>query len=390
MSAAEDSGHVYILHYKDKEIFLTGTAHVSRESVDLVEKVIREEKPDTVCVELCESRYHAVTQKDRWQEMDIVKVIREKKSFLLLSNLLLASFQKKIADKFGVRPGEEMIKAIDTAKETGAHVHLADREINVTLSRTWRSMGFLSKMKLMFQLLLSLGNTDEIEEEDIERMKKEDVLQTVLADVEKSHPIIRKILIDERDQYLCEKIRTAPGQRIVAVVGAGHVPGIQKYLNQDIDIQALEQLPPKGKMGSVLKWLIPLAIFALIAGGFFFKGSHAGTQMVGWWVAANGILAGLGAVIAFAHPLTILSAVIAAPITSLNPMVAAGWVSGLTEAYVRRPKVRDLEQLPEDILSIRGFWRNKVTRILLVVVFTNLGSTFGTFVALPLMYKVIG
>lgn len=390
MSSAEDSGHVYMLRYKDKEIFLAGTAHVSRESVDLVEKVIREEKPDTVCVELCASRYHAVMQKDRWQEMDIVKVIREKKSFLLLSNLLLASFQKKIAEKFGVRPGEEMIKAIETAKETGAHVHLADREINVTLSRTWRSMSFWSKIKLMFQLVLSLGNTDDIEEEDIERMKKEDVLQTVLADVEKAHPIIRKILIDERDQYLCEKIRTAPGNKIVAVVGAGHVPGIQKYLNQEIDIDALDSLPPQGKIGTILKWAIPLAIFALICGGFFLKGSEAGTEMVGWWIAANGILAGLGAIIALAHPLTILSAVIAAPITSLNPMVAAGWVSGLTEAYLRKPKVRDLESLSDDILSIRGFWKNKVTRILLVVVFTNLGSTFGTFVALPFMYKVIG
>jgi pheromone shutdown-related protein TraB len=387
MRSAEDN--VDVLHYDGKTIVLVGTAHVSRDSVDLVERVIREHSPDTVCVELCESRYHAMMQKDRWESMDIVKVIREKKAFLLLSNLLLASFQKKIADKFGVKPGEEMVRAVTIAEEVGAAVHLADREINVTLSRTWRSMGFISKIKLMFQMLFSLGNTDEIEEEDIERLKTDDVLQTVLADVEKSHPIIRKILIDERDQYLCHKIRTAPGTTIVAVVGAGHAPGILRYLNEPIDIEDLDSLPPKGRMGGILTWLIPICICALIVGGFFFKGAEAGTEMVGWWVAANGILAGLGAVIALAHPVTILSAVLAAPITSLNPMVAAGWVSGLTEAYMRRPKVRDLEQLSEDILSVRGFWRNKVTRILLVVVFTNLGSTFGTFVALPLMYKVI-
>lgn len=390
MSSMENSGNVHILHYQGKEIHLVGTAHVSRESVELVETVIDTVKPDTVCVELCESRFQSVMQKDRWQEMDIVKVIKEKKSFLLLTNLLLASFQKKIAEKFGVQPGEEMIRAVKTGEKNKAEIYLADREINVTLGRTWRSMSFMSKAKLMFQLLLSLGNTDDIEEEDIERMKKEDVLQTVLADVEKSHPMIRKILIDERDQYLCHKIRTAPGQKIVAVVGAGHVPGIQSYLHSDIDIEKLDELPPKGKTGTVLKWGIPLAICALIVAGFFFKGSEAGTEMVGWWFAANGILAGLGAIIALGHPLTILSAVLAAPLTSLNPMVAAGWVSGLTEAYVRRPKVRDLENLSVDILSVKGFWKNKVTRILLVVVFTNLGSSFGTFVALPLMYKAIG
>ncbi len=390
MSESKESNDIHRISYNDKEITLLGTAHVSRESVNLVEAVIDEEKPDTVCVELCQSRFQSVMQKERWQDMDISKVIKEKKSFLLLINLLLSSFQKRIADKFDVKPGEEMITAITKAEENGAEIHLADREINITLSRTWRSMGFFSKIKLMFQLVFSLGNTDEIEEEDIEKMKEEDMLQTVLAEVEKSHPAIREILIDERDKFLCEKIRTAPGNKIVAVVGAGHVPGIKKYLNEDIDIDALNQLPPKGKFGVALKWGIPLAICALIGWGFFLKGSDAGTEMIGWWIAANGILAGLGAIIALAHPLTVLSAIIAAPLTSLNPMVAAGWVSGLAEAFLRKPKVKDLESLSDDILSVKGFWRNKVSRILLVVVFTNLGSTFGTFVALPFMLKILG
>lgn len=390
MSSTKDNKNIHRINHNGKEITLIGTAHVSKESVTLVKAVIMEEKPEVVCVELCQSRFQSVMQKERWQEMNISKVIKEKKAFLLLSNLLLASFQKRIAEKFDVKPGQEMITAITTAEEIGAAIHLADREINITLSRTWRSMGFFSKMKLLFQLLLSIGNTDDIEEADIEKMKEDDMLQTVLADVEKSHPVIREILIDERDQFLCEKIRTAPGEKIVAVVGAGHVPGIKKYLEKDIDIDALNELPPKGKLGSVLKWIIPIAICALIGWGFFLKGSSAGTEMIGWWIAANGILAGLGAIIALAHPLTILSAVVAAPLTSLNPMVAAGWVSGLTEAFLRKPKVKDLELLSEDILSFRGFWRNKVTRILLVVVFTNLGSTFGTMIALPFMYKVIG
>ena len=385
MGTTEENKDIHRLTYNGKEIALIGTAHVSRESVDLVKAVIDNEKPDTVCVELCDSRYQSVMQKERWQDMDITKVIKEKKSFLLLTNLLLASFQKRIAEKFDVKPGEEMITAVHSADEIGAHVHLADREINITLSRTWRKMGVWSKVKLLFQLLMSIGDTEEIEEEDIEKMKEEDMLQTVLAEVEKSHPVIREILIDERDQFLCEKIRTAPGAKIVAVVGAGHVPGIKEYLEKEIDIDALNELPPKGKAGTIIKWAIPIVIFLLIGLGFFLKGAETGTEMIWWWIGANGLLAGVGAIIALAHPLTILTAIVAAPLTSLNPMIAAGWVSGLTEAYLKKPKVKDLESLSDDILSFKGFWSNKVTKILLVVVLTNIGSSLGTFLAFPLM-----
>ena len=377
------------LKFNEKEFILVGTAHVSRESARQVKSVIEEEAPDTVCVELCQSRFQAIQQKDRWQDTDIIKVIREKKSFLLLSNLLLASFQKRIAKQFDIKPGEEMITAINTAESTGAQVHLADRDIRTTLSRTWRIMGFWSKIKLVFQLTLSLGQLDEINEEDIEKMKQQDVLETLLAEVGKSLPALKSILIDERDQYLAEKIRTAPGNKIVAVVGAGHIPGIQKYWNSDIDIRALEQLPPKGKSIGILKWLIPGVIVALFIAGFFYGGKEAGTDMIAWWILANGILAGVGAIIALAHPVTIISSIVAAPLTSLNPMIAAGWVSGLVEAFSRKPKVKDLERLPEDIMSVRGFWKNNVTRILLVVVFTNLGSSLGTFIAFPVIVKVL-
>jgi pheromone shutdown-related protein TraB len=385
-----NTNNIHHLVFEDKEIILLGTAHVSKESVRLVADVIETEKPDTVCVELCESRYQSIRQKDKWQDTDIVKVIKEKKTFLLLSNLLLVSFQKRIADKLDVKPGEEMIKAMEIGEALGAEIHLADRNIRITLLKTWRAMGLWSKVKLLFQLILSIGKIDEINEEDIEKMKQEDVLHTLLSEVGKSLPILKDILIDERDQYLAQKIRTAPGNKIVAVVGAGHVPGIKKCWNTDIDVEALEQIPPKGKTSGILKWIIPLAILVLVVLGFYHGGTNAGTDMITWWVMANGILAGLGAVIAMAHPLTIVSAVLAAPLTSLNPLIAAGWVSGLVEAFSRKPKVKDFERLPEDILSIRGFWRNKVTRILLVVVFTNLGSSLGTFVAIPLMVKVLG
>ena len=377
------------LKFNEKEFILVGTAHVSKESARLAKSVIEEEKPDTVCVELCQSRFQAIRQKDRWQDTDIIKVIKEKNSFLLLSNLLLASFQKRIAKQFDVKPGEEMITAINTAESTGAQIHLADRDIRTTLSRTWRVMGFWSKIKLVFQLILSLGQLDEIKEEDIEKMKQQDVLETLLAEVGKSLPALKSIVIDERDQYLAEKIRTAPGNKIVAVVGAGHIPGIQKYWDSDIDTRALEQLPPKGKSIGILKWLIPVAIVGLFIAGFFYGGTKAGTDMIIWWILANGILAGVGAIIALAHPVTILASILAAPLTSLNPMIAAGWVSGLVEAFSRKPKVKDFERLPEDILSVRGFWKNNVTRILLVVVFTNLGSSLGTFIAFPVIVKVL-
>jgi len=389
MPMTDNPEMVHHLEYDHKQVILVGTAHVSRESAQQVACVIRDESPDTVCVELCQSRYQSIRQKERWQETDIVKIIKEKKTFLLLSNLLLASFQKRIAKKLKIVPGQEMITAINTADEIGAKIHLADRDIRTTLSRTWREMGLWNKIKLLFQLILSLGEVDEIKEEDIEKMKQEDVLEILLAEVGESLPVLKEILINERDRYLAAKIRTAPGRKIVAIVGAGHIPGIKKNWNNEIDIKALEQLPPKKKVAGLLKWLIPAAIMAMFVAGFFYGGKQAGKEMIIWWITANSILAGLGAIIALAHPVTIIASMIAAPLTSLNPMIAAGWVSGLVEAFSRKPKVKDIERLPEDILSVRGFWKNKVTRILLVVVFTNLGSSVGTFVAFPVIVKML-
>lgn len=383
-----DNNNVDRLFVEDREIILLGTAHVSRESAELVKQVITEEKPDTVSVELCQSRFQAIRQKDRWRDMDIIKVIKEKKALLLFSNLLLASFQKRIAEKFDIRPGEEMIRAVETGEAEGAEIHLADRDVRVTLARTWRSLGLWDKLKMFFQLVLSIfGGLDEIEEEDIEKMKNEDILESMLADVEESFPALKRIIIDERDKYLCHKIKTAPGKKIVAVVGAGHVPGIKKYWNEDLDIGPLEKVPPPGKAAGMMKWFLPALILLLFIIGFYWGGKDRGTDMIATWLLANGSLAGIGATIALAHPLTILAAICAAPLTSLNPMMAAGWVAGLVEAVLRKPKVRDFENLSQDISSIRGFWRNKVTRILLVVVFTNLGSVAGTFVAIPLMVK---
>jgi pheromone shutdown-related protein TraB len=389
MENTNNPNMVHRLTLDDKEYMILGTAHVSRESAEKVASIIQEERPDTVCIELCQSRYQSIRQKDRWLDMDIVKVIKEKKAFLLLTNLLLASFQKRIAKKLDINPGQEMIQAIISADETGAKIELVDRDIRVTLSRTWNAMGFFGKLKLMFHLLLSLGQVDDIKEEDIERMKQEDILESLLAEVGNSLPVLKSILIDERDMYLSHKIRQSPGKKILAVVGAGHVAGIKRNWHKEIDMDELEKIPPKKKTMVALKWILPAAILTLFIYGFSQGGAGVGSNMIFLWIMANGILAGLGALVALAHPYTIISSILAAPLTSLNPMIAAGWVSGLVEAFSRKPKVKDLESLHDDILTVKGFWKNNITRILLVVVFTNFGSMLGTMVAVPLMLKVL-
>jgi pheromone shutdown-related protein TraB len=249
-------------------------------------------------------------------------------------------------------------------------------------------MGFWKKITLLLQIVTSAGDFDSVSEEEIEKMKTEDVLEVLLTEIGESFPEIRKVLIDERDQYLAHQIRTAPGKRIVAVVGAGHVPGIQRNWESSIDLAELTRVPPKGKVIGLLKWGIPMLIIALIVVGFVMAGTSAGTHMIKWWVIANASLAGLGAAIALGHPLTILTAIGASPLSSLNPMMAAGWFSGLVEVFMGKPKVRDFEGLPDDISTLRGFWRNKIIRVLLVVVFTNIGSSLGAFVAIPLMLRV--
>ncbi len=383
------SDHIIRMKYGDKDVALLGTAHISDESTRQVAQLVETERPDTVCVELCDARYQSMTQKKTWENTDLVKAIKEKKTFLLLSNLLLAHFQKRIGHKLGIKPGQEMMQAVRSAENVNAAICLSDRDIRTTLSRVWRLMGFWTKIKLGVQMLLSIGDADQIAEQDIEKMKEKDVLETVLSELGELLPELKHTLIDERDQYLAHKIRTAPGKRIVAVVGAGHVPGIRKYWHKYIDMATLETVPPKGRLTGILKWGIPCFIVALILSGFFIMGKEAGTDMVKWWTLANGLFAGIGAAVVLPHPLTVLTAIVASPITSLNPMIAAGWVAGLVEMFLRRPKVKDFESLHEDILSLRMFWKNKITRVLLLIVFTNLGSAVGAFVAIPLMTRFL-
>jgi len=381
--------HVHHLLSEGKEIILVGTAHVSRESADLVEHVINEEKPDTVCVELCQARFDALKKKDQWQEMDIMKVIREKRTSLLLSQLLMLSFQKKIAEKFNINPGEEMLRAIAMAEKQGVNIVLADREIRVTLLRTWRKMRFFNKVKLMSEMFLSLFMTEEITEEDIEKLKEHDVLDMTLRQLGKKMPDLKNTLIDERDQYLAHSISHAAGDKVVAVVGAGHIPGIVNAIEQkeDVDIEAISIIPPAGIWGSLFGWGFSLGIVGLFIAGFFNSGFQASLNMILSWSSITAVCAATGAILLLAHPLTIAAAACSAPIATLHPLIATGWVAGLTEATLRKPKVKDFLSLKEDVMSVKGFVRNKITRILLLIAIVNLTTSIGTFAAIPVMMK---
>ncbi|WP_075619635.1 TraB/GumN family protein [Paenisporosarcina indica] len=362
-----------------KELILIGTAHVSRQSAEQVKEVIEREKPDSVCIELDAQRYQAVMDSNKWKETDIFKVIKDKKATLLLMNLAISSFQNRLAKQFDIKPGQEMIQGIESAKETGAELVLADRNIQITFSRIWHNLGLMGKAQLLNSVFFSIFSKETISEEDLEQMKEQDTLNAVLAEFTESFPKLKKPLIDERDQYLAQKIKEAPGDKVVAVLGAAHVPGITKEIHKEHDLEALSQTPPKSIVPKIIGWAIPLLIVAIIAWTFIANPS-AGLDQALSWVLWTGSLAAIGAAVALGHPLAILSAFVAAPFTALHPLIAAGWVSGIVQAYIRRPNIGDFEKLSEDVFSIKGFWHNKVTRVLLVVVLTNLGGSLGTFI----------
>lgn len=369
---------IHYISLNDKDIFLIGTAHISRASAEMVKNFIIEEKPDSVCVELCQSRYQSITDPEKWKNMDIITIIKQKKALLLLVNLILSAFQKRLARQLGLNPGQEMIEAIKAAQENNINLVLADRDIQITFARIWKKLGFFGKFRLLFMLLLSIFSQEDISEEEIERLKSEDVLTAALNDLAVSFPRLKSSLIDERDQYLAEKIKNAPGKKIVAVVGAGHIPGIKTEIYKEHDLNSLTYVPKSANWVKWALWAIPIAIIVMIISTFRVS-TISGVNQILQWLIWNGSLAALGALITAAHPLSILTAFLAAPITSLNPLLAAGWFAGIVEAIVRKPRVEDFEDLG-NITTFRDFFRNRVTKILLVVALTNLGSSFGTFI----------
>jgi pheromone shutdown-related protein TraB len=372
----------------NKEIILVGTAHVSRDSVEEVRESIQATKPDVVAVELCQRRYDVLRNPKNWQETDIVGVIREKKASFLFANLVLAAFQKRIGEKLGVRPGQEMHEAIQVAEAADIPVALIDRPVQITLQRTWRKLSLKERFLLMASSVAALFETQDLDEDTIEQLKEKDVLTAAVDEIGKRAPTVKKVLLDERDAYMGKKITELEGSKVLAVVGAGHVKGLTEQIKDPIDdIAPLEEVPARKR--ALWKWILPLLVFALVVGGFYFGGADRGVEMVKWWFLSNAVFAALGAALALGHPISVIVAACASPITSMNPTLAAGWFAGLSEAYLRRPRVADFERLQQDILSVKGFWRNSVTRILLVVVLANLGSSLGAYLAMPILTKII-
>jgi len=380
----EDTQSLARVQVDGREIILIGTAHISQESVDTVTEAIRSECPDTVCVELDEQRYQALRNRNRWESLNLIQVIRKGQAPFLMANLALSSFQKKLGLHTGVKPGAELAAAATTAEERGMQVELVDRNLRVTLLRAWRKTGFFKKMYLLATLLGSLFEDQKIDEEELSRLRQTDTLSAMLEEMAHLLPTVKGILVDERDQYMAHHIRHAPGQKILAVVGAAHLPGIRARLHEELAPEILAEigtLPAKSLLSRMIPWLIPTIVVALFVLGFFFgdRGRIADAALA--WVLANGVLSAAGALIAFGHPLTVVSAFVAAPITSLNPTIGAGFVTGIVQAFVAPPTVGDMERVGDDLVTLRGWWSNRLARVLLVFILSSFGSAAGTFVA---------
>lgn len=373
-------GNVTELSYEGRQLFLVGTAHVSKHSVEEVRRVIDELKPNTVCVELDKTRHEALVDESRWQRLDVFQVIKEKKVLMLMASLALSAYQRRLGDKLGVKPGAEMVAALEKAKEIGAEVVLADRDIQATLKRTWAALSFWSKAKVTAGMLGALGTTEEITEERIEALKDRDTLNETLKELAEALPQVKEPLIDERDRYLMSAIREAPGDKVVAVVGAAHVEGMVAHLHEEVDRDELSKIPPPAWTGRIIKWVIPLIVLGAFYYGYTEHEGETFEKMLYAWILPNSVLAAVASIIAGAKPLTVLTVLIASPITSLNPTIGAGMVGGLVEAWLRRPTVADCERIPEDSTSLRGVYRNRFTRVLLVALLSTLGSALGAYV----------
>ena len=374
---------------------LLGTAHVSRASAEAVKEMASSGEYDIVSVELCQARYDALTAERKWTDLDLYKIIREGKAGLVMANLALSAYQRRIAEQFGIEPGAEMRAATVAASERNIPLQLVDRDLATTLRRSYASVPWYKRIYLMAGLALGMISSDEIDEEAIEKLKEGDILESTFTEFAEQSPELYEALIAERDRFMAARLREenveSGGKKVLVVIGAGHMEGLARHLESgDADPvterRQLEAMPPKSRWPRAIPWAIMLLVITGFVIGFS-RSPELGWQLVIIWVAINGGLAALGALIARGHPLTVLSAVVAAPLTSLNPTIAAGMVTGLVESWLRKPRVSDLENLRFDITTLKGWFRNPATRILLVFFLSNLGSAIGTWVA---GFKIFG
>lgn len=386
--------HVTVLKHGGATYHIVGTAHVSDKSRQEVADLIARVKPDKVCVELCQERYDSFYDEDKWKKLDIFEVIKKGKFLYLLANLVISSYQRRMGAKLGVKPGAELIGAAEEAKANGADVVLIDRNIHVTLKRVWGNLGLWTKCNLMaglFEIMLVSDDKQSKKEtsDQIESLKNDMNLSAMMEEFAKEVPQIHKPLIDERDRYLVAKMRECGGQNVVAVVGAGHVKGMTKYIDEAIDTEELDKLPKPGIVWPLIKWLFPVFVIGAITYGVLHQETKDVMDMIMAWVLPNSVLCFLTAVLALAHPLTILASIVVSPLTSTTPLIGAGVILGLLEAWLRKPTVADCEDLP-NVHTLRGFYRNRFTRVLIVAVLTTLGSAAGAYVGIGWLLVLLG
>ncbi len=383
------SPSIHIIKDQDRKIYLIGTAHISARSVAEVKETIELLKPDSVCVELCKTRYDSMMDENRWKKLDIFQVVKQGKFLYLLANLALSAYQRTLGEKFGVQPGAEQRQGIESAQQVGAELILADRSVEATLKRTWANLSLWSKSKLLASLFASGDEQEELTEEKLEKMKEQDTITEMMKSFAQEMPQIKKPLIDERDSYLMASIARAPGKKIVAVVGAGHVSGmLEQYPKVDtIDLDALSILPPPSKIGTILAWLIPAILVLTMYYGYQDHGLKSVTDMMIAWVLPTSLLCALFTALTLPKPLSILVAALSAPITTIHPAISAGMVVGLAEAWYRKPTVEDCERVTLDAASFKGLFTNPVTRILIVAFASNIGASLGFYVGLSLVFQ---
>lgn len=383
------SENITIIEHDERTFYLVGTAHVSSDSVDEVRTLIEELQPDTVCIELCETRYRSLTDEAQWEKLDIFEIIRDGKTLFLLANLALGAYQRRLGKKLGVKPGAEMLEAAEAAKRVGAELALVDRDIQITLKRTWSNVGFFKKLALLVSVFESLfSGKGDVSAEDIEKLKQQEQLSSMLEEFAEAMPEVKAPLIDERDLYMVSKSRETSGERVVIVVGAGHVPGMKANFSREIDREPLEVMPPPSKVGQALKWAVPIVVLAAFYIGYHMQGGEGLQTMLYSWVLPNMVFAALFTLIAGARFPTILTAAFASPLTSINPLLPVGVPVGYVEAKLRKPTVKDAERIPEDVQSLRGFYRNPFTRTLLVVMMSILGSAAGAWIGIGWMVSI--
>lgn len=382
------------IHIDGKEVILVGTVHISKDSVDEVRETIKIENPDVVGVELCKSRFEALKDVKKWEDTNILDIIKQGKAFLFLINILLSNYQKRLGDRFGVKPGSEFVEAIKIAEKEDIEIELIDRDIQTTLKRAWTKMRLKEKLKLMFGVYLGFFEEEDEEEDIIEKLQDKDIVNELLNELSVQIPTVKETLIDERDRYIALNIIKSEAKKIVAVIGRGHMEGVKKALTEinkaeiGESLEELEVIPKKTSPFKYIGYLIPIVFIGIVIYGLVTRGFEFTLRVFLIWIMVNGTLSALGAAIATAHPLSILTAFAASPITSLNPTLAAGWFAGLTEIKFRKPKIKDFEGL-NSINGVRDLWRNGVTRIILVVAFSNIGSTIGTLYAIPYIISLL-